>query len=398
MNGAGLRILYVHPLALPGVEANLVQTIETCHALADLGHEVFLIVPKLKDTRERTLAAYGLEPHANLVLVAEPSIRLTKSSGFRSVLRRAALLVWLRSLVRRRRTVLYFRTLRDGKLARFLLLASRWLRVPVVYEAHKIYTEKRGEQGFGAGTIARHDRLESRVYSRAHGVVASHPLLFERLRATLRSAAPMITAENGVPPLPRAEGAATFDCVYAGSLFPWKNVDVCIDAAAAAGATLAIVGGNPPDRLEELKAKAAALGANVTFFGQVPRARVFELVAQARIALVPVDGDSGEGERYTCPLKLLEAMVRGKAVIAADTPALRCFITDGVDAQLVRPNDADALRDAIRELLADDAKRRRLGDAARSKALGFSFAARARKVATFLESFVSGVRADVEPT
>lgn len=391
MSGPTLRILYVHPLALPGVEANLVQTIETCRALADLGHEVFLIVPKLKDTREATLAAYGLEPHENLVLVAEPSIRLTKSSGVRSVLRRGALLVWLRSLVRRRRTVIYFRTLRDGKLARFLLLASRWLRVPVVYEAHKIYTEKRGEQGFGAGTIARHERLETRVFSRAHGVVASHPLLFERLRATLRKAAPMITAENGVPPLPRASGAEAFDCVYAGSLFPWKNVDVCVEAAARAGASLAIVGGNPPERLDALKAKAAALGANVTFFGQVPRAQVFDLVSRARIVLVPVDGDSGEGERYTCPLKLLEGMVRGKAVIAADTPALRCFVRDGVDARLVAPNDPVALAAAITELLADEGIRRLLGDAARERALGFTFAARARKVATFLESFVSGV-------
>ena len=44
------------------------------------------------------------------------------------------------------------------------------------------------------------------------------------------------------------------------------------------------------------------------------------------------------------------------------------IIHDGVDAQLVPLNDAPALADALANLLADPARARRMGEAARHKA------------------------------
>lgn len=387
-----LRFLYLHPLALPGVEANLVQTTETCRALAERGHEVFLIVSKLRESPvDANLAPLDVPPHANLHLVSEPAIRLKNTSGTRSWTVRLALLWYLRGLTRRGRTVLYFRTLKDSRLARFLLTASRLLRVPVVYEAHKVYAEKREDQGFHAGTLRRIRRLEGNVLRKATGVVATHPLLEARLREGLRPSGPLVVASNGVRDADEAGTAREFDAVYAGSLFPWKGVDVCLEAVAQLdGVRLAVVGGNPPERLAALREKAAALGIDdrVTWFGQRPRGEALEIVGRSRCALVPLDPAFEEGERYTCPLKMLEAMARGVLVVAADTPAIRAFVAPGVSALLYTQGDASSLAAAIADATGDPARAASIAARGREIALRSSFGARARTLETFVRGLL----------
>jgi glycosyltransferase involved in cell wall biosynthesis len=65
---------------------------------------------------------------------------------------------------------------------------------------------------------------------------------------------------------------------------------------------------------------------------------------------------------------LLEAMSMGKPVVASGTDGLRGVIEDGRTGVVVPPGDVDRLRRAIEDLLADPAKRRRLGDQARQAA------------------------------
>lgn len=387
-----LRFLYVHPVNLPGVEANGVQAAETCRALAELGHEVFLIVKKLEDgAPAAVLARLGLAPHPGLFLVEEPAIRLKNTSGLRSVLVRGLLLWFLSALKRRGRTVLYFRTLKDSRLARFLLTASRLLRAPVIYEAHKIYAEKRVDQGFQEETLRRIRRLEARVFERAHGVVASHPLLEAELRKELRPAGRTMVAPNGVRAVEAPPGEKEFDAVYAGSLFPWKGVDVCLEAVARApGRSLAVVGGNPAERLAELQERAAALGIleRVRFLGQRPRQETLEIVARARAALVPLDPEFAEGDRYTFPLKLLEAMMLGVPVVAADSPAIRTFVTEGRDALLFPRGDAAALAAALFRVLEEPGLSARLEESGRRLAAEHTFAGRAARVAALARALL----------
>jgi len=387
-----LRFLYFHPVRLPDAEANVVQTAETCRALAEAGHEVFLIVPRLMGASPADcLETLGLVPHERLHLVEEPAIRLKNSSGLGSVWVRLGLFFFLRSLVRRGRTVIYFRTLKDSRLVRFLLLASRLLRVPVIYEAHKLYLDKRQEAGFHVQSLARVQRLERRAITRASAIVASHPLLERTIRDRFPDSRPMTTIQNGVNPVTVKPGAARYDLVYAGSLFPWKGVDICLEALARLeGRTLAVVGGNPAERLEALKERARELGLEerIHFFGQLPRGRVFEIVAFSRIALIPLAAGHVEGDRYTCPLKMLEAMQLGVPVLAADTPALRSFIDDGENALLYPAGDVDALAERIDRLLRDQDLAARLSANARRLAAEFSYLVRARKVAELARSLI----------
>jgi glycosyltransferase involved in cell wall biosynthesis len=67
------------------------------------------------------------------------------------------------------------------------------------------------------------------------------------------------------------------------------------------------------------------------------------------------------------PLSVLEFMAKGKATVASRLDGIAEAIEDGVHGVLVPPGDVPALRDAIARLLADPARRGRLGEAARAR-------------------------------
>ncbi|HEU0277486.1 MAG TPA: glycosyltransferase family 4 protein [Rhodanobacteraceae bacterium] len=73
--------------------------------------------------------------------------------------------------------------------------------------------------------------------------------------------------------------------------------------------------------------------------------------------------------REGVPKSLIEAAGCALPLITTDMPGCRDVVTDGVDGLLVPPRDAGALRRAIVRLLDAPALARRLGDAARRKAL-----------------------------
>ncbi|MFD3516778.1 glycosyltransferase [Streptomyces sp. NPDC058657] len=69
------------------------------------------------------------------------------------------------------------------------------------------------------------------------------------------------------------------------------------------------------------------------------------------------------------PLAPLEAMAAGLPCVAFDaSPAVREFVTDGVDGLLARPGHVEELAAQLGRLMADAELRDRLGDAAREKA------------------------------
>lgn len=69
---------------------------------------------------------------------------------------------------------------------------------------------------------------------------------------------------------------------------------------------------------------------------------------------------------------LIEAMAAGTAIVASGLDGYRNVATDGVDALLVEPGDADQLAAALRQALADEGLRNRLEAAGQRRADDFS--------------------------
>ena len=68
---------------------------------------------------------------------------------------------------------------------------------------------------------------------------------------------------------------------------------------------------------------------------------------------------------------VLEAMSMGRATLTTDSPAMREYVTDGVDGTLVPPRDAARMAELIGDLLADDDRRQSLATAAAKTARTF---------------------------
>jgi glycosyltransferase involved in cell wall biosynthesis len=86
------------------------------------------------------------------------------------------------------------------------------------------------------------------------------------------------------------------------------------------------------------------------------------LLAGADVVVLP-------SYREGLPKSLVEAAACGRPLITTDVPGCREVVKDGVDGLLVPVRDAAALAQAIARVLDDPSLARRLGEAARAKAL-----------------------------
>ena len=102
----------------------------------------------------------------------------------------------------------------------------------------------------------------------------------------------------------------------------------------------------------------AGLDNRVTLPGWVDSRAANELLRQADIFVLPSHFEA-------MPIAILEALAHGVAVVATPVGAIPEFLTDGQNAILVPPGDADRIADAIARLIDDAGERRRLGAAGR---------------------------------
>jgi len=104
------------------------------------------------------------------------------------------------------------------------------------------------------------------------------------------------------------------------------------------------------------------IGPRVRMTGRVPHDAVPGLVAAFDIGVLP------DTAFYCSPLKVVEWMAAGRAVVAPGYPSLGDLVTNGTDGLLFTPRDADALVGAVVALVDDPGRRHALGRAARVRA------------------------------
>ncbi|WP_287962908.1 glycosyltransferase, partial [Alcanivorax sp.] len=91
------------------------------------------------------------------------------------------------------------------------------------------------------------------------------------------------------------------------------------------------------------------------------RKEMADVLAGAHLVCLP-------SYREGLPKVLIEAAASGRAIVTCDVPGCREVVAHDENGLLVPARDAAALADAIRTLLEDPARRRRLGEAGRMRA------------------------------
>ena len=159
-----------------------------------------------------------------------------------------------------------------------------------------------------------------------------------------------------VDPAPECDWA--WPLLYVGRLDERNGVHTALEALVylPAAATLALAGGWDEDEEARLMRLAQRLGVSgrVRFLGQRSRAEVRADYADADVVVFPVIWEEPWG------LVPLEAMARGRPVVATGRGGSGEYLRDGENAVLFEAGDATALAAAVTRLADDPVLRERL--------------------------------------
>lgn len=379
-------------IRFPSPRANGIQVVKTAHALATRGREVRLVV-RHSDPRptELILPEFGVEPvprlHVDRLIVGH-----APNASFVPRLRYLT-----QSLLMARRASKHGALV----LTRDLQLADLLLRIGgsnLSYEAHAVeavmYDERHRLYGLSSepspSKRRRIENRERRVWMGARGFIATTQGIlttFERLFGARPRTA---VVPNGCD-IPRdrefTPPSEDHRIVYAGQLYPWKGVDVLVQAfARLSKGELVIVGGlkgeSDFDRVQDL-ARTLNLGDRVKFLGSLPQKDVAGELARATVVVAPFLKSAMTSE-HTSPIKAFEAMAAGRPLLISDTDASREIVEDGRTGLVVPPGNVEAWSQALDRVLSDRALQMALARAAFEKATQYSWARRAERIEDFL--------------
>lgn len=173
---------------------------------------------------------------------------------------------------------------------------------------------------------------------------------------------------------------------------PRKGMAVLVDALPAlverfADIEILIVGRGDEDELRE---KCGDLAGHLTFLGQVDDAEKAAALRSADVYCAPHTGGESFG------IVLVEAMAAGTPVVASNLDAFRRVLLDGEAGRLVPVDDADAMADALIEVLDDETLRTRYVAAANTAVLRYDWPVVADQIMRVYETVAgAGIKVQV---
>lgn len=169
--------------------------------------------------------------------------------------------------------------------------------------------------------------------------------------------------------VPQQERSYSPRLVFVGNLKKIKGVHVLLKALALVhqvepDVNLVIIGKGPEERsLKELVTKNG-LQNNVSFLGFISGEKKISILKSAQMQLVPSLWES-------LPIVILEGMACGKPIVASRIGGIPYVIHEGINGFLVEPGDTEQIAARILELLQDEGKRVKMGNASHEMAKEF---------------------------
>lgn len=157
---------------------------------------------------------------------------------------------------------------------------------------------------------------------------------------------------------------------FVGTLKPWHGLSVLVEASRLLRLRgdrfrLLLVGDGPERAAIVHDLAAAGLSDRSELTGAVNPEDIPALLARMDIAVAPYPALDGF---YFSPLKVMEYMAAGKAVVASCIGDIDGLVDHGVSGCLCPPGDAAALANTLAALIGNPDQRTHLGRAARVKA------------------------------
>ncbi len=376
-----MRITCISAAQVPSDTANSIQVMKVCQALAQLGHEVILLVPGPQPKGLQPIVLmkhYGLQSLFNIEWLPGHSRRLFPWKAVRRASRLDAdlLYTWplqsaVLGLLGRFPVLLELHDFPRGSFGpiwfrSFLLLGGRKRLLPIT-------------QALQTAVERKYGRLpEQQVRLAPDGV---------DLERYMSLPDPLTARENLKLP-----AAPTVLCT--GHLYDGRGADLFLTLAARLPQTSFVwVGGRPGD-VEKWKDQAAAQALNnVIFTGFMPNESIPIYQAAADVLMMPYQPEvatssGGNTAAIASPMKMFEYMAASRAILTSDLPVLH-EILDETMAVFCPPRDVAAWDSALKGLLTDEKRRQTLGQNACGRVESYSWLERARRC---LDGFEVGIR------
>jgi len=250
---------------------------------------------------------------------------------------------------------------------------ARKTRKPLVYDAHELYTEM--------STLRRSERLawrylERRDIGRATRLITVCDSIAGELVARYGVGAPTVLLN--CPPaamLPKArtnrlrerldlEGSPLRLVLYQGGLVPNRGLEELVEASASFhDAVLVLMGWGRSEQLLRNQIELSGLAHRVLITDPVPQAELLSFTCGADVGVIPYKA-VGLNNYYTTPNKLFEYLSAGIPVACSRFPELRRFVERTGAGLTFDPSDPDDIALAVNGILADDAIRGQMREAA----------------------------------
>jgi glycosyltransferase involved in cell wall biosynthesis len=374
-----MRIVCAAASSIPSRSANSIQVMKACQGLAQLGHDVHLLVPKINSgsanpspTWQHLADHYGLSTYFTITwLPANPALK---------------------------RYDLAWNTVRQASKLGADIFYTWMLQAAVLALSSALHT-----------LLEVHDRITGRIgpllfrqYLRSRGKKRLLPItqalrrVLERDFSTIFPENEVVISPNGATleqyaNLPDAAVARQMlglpdrpTAAYSGHFYAGRGLDMLFALAEAIPqANFLWVGGQVNDvaacriRLDQQRLQ------NVTLTGFIENARLPRYQAAADVLLAPYErsiaGSSGGNSADICsPMKLFDYMAAGRAILCSDLPVIH-EVLNSSNAVFCPPEETAAWQQALVDLLTDVPRREALAQQARLDAAGYSWQARERK-------------------
>jgi len=365
-----MKIVCISASFVPSETANSIQMMKAVHALAQLGHDVTLLVPEnpRKISNGDWLSYYGLSTSFEIEQLRSASRR----RFFWDAVRRAASL---------RPDIIYTWV---PQSAVYALIH----RMPVIIELHDLPSGSVGPWWY---------RLFLWIPGCKRMLVITRALrdTFENKYGKSLAPEDVILAPNGIEPerfenLPSPQEARrqlglveapTVACT--GHLYAGRGVELFVELAKAVPDAQFLWAGGTPEDVTAWKGRSAHL-RNLTFTGFISNDRLPLYQAAADILLMPyarvigISSGGGNSAAISSPLKMFEYLAAGRAIVASELPVFH-EVLDERNAVFCLPEDVPGWTAAVRALLGDPARREGLGRQAKIDSQQYSWTERAKR-------------------
>ncbi len=366
-----MKILYHHRTASKDGQAVHIE--EMIEALRSEGHEVRVVAPGAPESNLDTAAQGGGRMGGDMGWVHRLKALLPKAAY--ELMELAYNLVAYRQLMAAAREfqpqVIYER------YNLFLLaglMVKKHLGIPLLLEVNSPLVLERSQHSGGLALQRLARWAEGAAWRGADAVLPVTQVLAGHVRAYGVPTERIHVVPNGINRAHFAEAPRPDEAKrrlglqgrvvlgFTGFVRDWHGVDRVIDWMASPQAPqdthLLVVGDGPVRAALEAQAQRLGLAERVTFTGVVHREQVPAHVAAFDVALQPAVTP------YASPLKLMEYLVLGKAVVAPATPNLQEVLTDNVNALMFEQAKPGALEGTLTRLCTDTSLRQRLAQGA----------------------------------